>query len=163
MPKAPDAPRAGFTTRGGWWVLAQVPVLTGAALIPWWLGGGWPDADRAAAWMGGLLILGGVAISILSLVQLGDALTPYPYPRAGAGLRRHGIYRWMRHPIYSGLMLASLGWALAWTSVAGMIYFFVVAGFFDRKAAREERWLSEHYAEYAAYRRQTRKFIPGLY
>jgi len=80
-----------------------------------------------------------------------------------AVLHRQGAYRWMRHPIYAGVMLASLGWALWWLSLAGVLYLIVPAVFFDRKAAHEENWLREKYKEYAGYEQQVKKFIPGLY
>jgi protein-S-isoprenylcysteine O-methyltransferase Ste14 len=163
MPEVPDAPRPGFAARGGLWVLAQIPVLAGAALVPWWLRGGRLDSADSLVGLGGLLVLAGITMSVLGLVQLGDALTPYPHPRDGAHLRRDGVYRHVRHPIYAGLMFASLGWALAWSSAVGMVYIVAVVVFFDRKAAREERWLEERYADYAAYRQHTRKFLPGIY
>ncbi len=39
----------------------------------------------------------------------------------------------------------------------------VVLLFFDAKARREEAWLVEKYSAYAAYRREVRKLLPGLY
>ena len=106
--------------------------------------------------MGGIIVLAGA-------LQLGEALTPLPHPRDGARLREEGIYRYMRHPIYSGLIVGSFGWALAWQSLWGLAYVLLVFLFFDRKAAREEVWLRTHYPAYSDYARRARRFFPGMY
>jgi protein-S-isoprenylcysteine O-methyltransferase Ste14 len=152
-----------FSARGGWWVLAQVPVLLGAFFLPLWTGVGVLAWDSAGQWVGFALTAAGGVVSLLGLVTLGDALSPYPRPRDGSALKQHGIYRLMRHPIYSGLMLGSIGWALWWGSVAGVAYGVIVIAFFDRKAAREESWLRDYHPGYAAYAQRVKKFLPGIY
>lgn len=152
-----------FQARGGWWVVAQVPVLLGAFLLPLCTGAGTLGFANPMHWAGFALTAAGGVASLLGLVTLGDALSPFPRPRDGSTLKQHGIYKLVRHPIYSGLMLGSIGWALWWGSVAGVVYGAIVIVFFDRKAAREERWLREQHAGYAAYARRVKKFLPGIY
>jgi protein-S-isoprenylcysteine O-methyltransferase Ste14 len=152
-----------FSSRGGWWVVGQMPILLGAFLVPLWTGVGMLAWDSAGQWAGFTLTAAGGVVSLLGLITLGDALSPYPRPRDGSTLKQHGIYNFVRHPIYSGLMLGSVGWALWWGSPAGVAYGVIVIAFFDRKAAREENWLREHYAGYAAYARRVKKFLPGIY
>jgi len=152
----------GFRGRGGWWVVAQALVLL-AALVLAPATRAAAGFDRAAQFLGVLLVLGGGALAAAGLRALGSALTPYPRPRDGAGLVTRGAYRYMRHPIYSGIVLAAFGWALAWLSVPGFVFGVAVALFFDRKAAREEAWLRECFPEYAAYARRVRRFVPGVY
>ena len=105
----------------------------------------------------------GVLLTVWGLSSLGDALTPFPRPLVDASLHRQGAYRLMRHPIYSGVILASFGWALWWLSVIGLVYVVAMAIFFDRKAAYEEIWLRQKYKRYTDYARRVKKFIPGLY
>lgn len=100
---------------------------------------------------------------VWGLKSLGAALTPFPGPLSDATLRREGPYCSMRHPIYAGVMLASLGWALWWLSGIGVVYALALAFFFDRKAAFEERKLREKYPDYPDYARTVKKFIPGVY
>jgi protein-S-isoprenylcysteine O-methyltransferase Ste14 len=152
-----------FGSRGGWWVVAQVPVLLGAFFLPLWTGVGMLAWDSAGQWAGFALTAAGGVVSLVGLVTLGDALSPYPRPRDCSSLKQHGIYKLVRHPIYCGLMLGSIGWALWWGSVAGVAYGVVVFAFFDRKSVREEIWLREHHAGYAAYARRVKKFLPGIY
>ena len=66
-------------------------------------------------------------------------------------------------PVYAGGILMSLGNTLWHGRPLGLLGTAALLGFFDAKARREERWLAERFPEYSAYRRQTRKLIPGLY
>ncbi len=160
---AGDGRTGSFTARGGWWVLAQIPVMLVAALLPVATGaGGWAPA-AGLPMLGAALTAFGVGLSIAGLVRLGEALTPFPAPRAGARLRTDGLYARVRHPIYAGLIVATLGWSLWWSSAGGVVYAGLVFLFFDRKAAREEARLLAAYPEYAAYRRAVAKFVPWLY
>jgi protein-S-isoprenylcysteine O-methyltransferase Ste14 len=69
----------------------------------------------------------------------------------------------VRHPLYSAVILLSLGWALMWGSAIALIGCLVEAFFFDSKARREERWLAEKFPEYAGYCRRVRRLIPWVY
>ena len=145
------------------WVLAQVPMLLLACVIPIMFGAADIVPRNLLQIAGVVITLSGVLLAIWGLVSLGDALTPFPTPLAHATMHRHGAYKKMRHPIYSGVMLASLGWALWWLSAAGALNALALAIFFDRKAAHEEIWLHQKYRDYADYARAVKKFVPGLY
>lgn len=121
------------------------------------------DVASAIQLAGAALTALGIALALAGLVALGRALTPFPQPPAGARLRQSGVYAWVRHPIYGGLILASFGWSLAWLSPPGLLASVLVLLFFDRKSAFEERLLRARFAEYAAYALRVRKLVPGLY
>ena len=152
-----------FVSRGGIWVLAQVPLMLLVFIVPIRFGAGQIIPLQPLAWLGILVTLSGALVIVWGFVSLGDALTPFPKPIDGATLNQRGPYRWMRHPIYSGVMLASFGWALWWLSAAGALCAFMLALFFDRKAVHEEIWLRQKYPDYPDYARRVRKFIPGVY
>ena len=152
-----------FTARGGWWVVAQVPVMAAALLVPLaWGAHAFEDASPVA-WAGALLAALGLLVTLLGFAALGRALTPFPRPRDDATLRQDGIYAWMRHPIYGGIVLAGLGWALAWQSWPGVAAAAMLFAFFDRKSAYEERLLRQRFPDYAEYARRVRKLLPGIY
>ena len=156
--------RVSFAARGGWWVAAQVPILLLAFLVPLWTSGVEAAQFRhPVQYLGALLVVLGLGVIAAGLIALGQALTPFPRPRRDAPLVTRGVYGLVRHPIYSGLIAAALGWAVVWLSLVGGLYALLVAGFFDRKAVREEAWLRERYPDYPAYARRVRRFIPGAY
>jgi protein-S-isoprenylcysteine O-methyltransferase Ste14 len=155
--------RGDFGARGGWWVVAQVPIMFAAVLVPLQSGSPTLDAGGFLGSIGIVLAVIGLALTAAGLASLGRALTPFPRPLDGARLRQSGIDGWMRHPVYGGLIVASLGWALAWHSVPGLLVAGAVAVFFDRKSDFEERMLREQFPEYEGYAQRVRKFIPGVY
>ena len=112
---------------------------------------------------GAALAAAGAALSIAGLASLGSALTPFPRPLDDASLRQSGVYGWVRHPVYSGLVLACFGWALMWLSAAGAVASVVAFFFFDRKSAYEERLLRARFPEYADYAKRVKKLLPGIY
>jgi protein-S-isoprenylcysteine O-methyltransferase Ste14 len=104
----------------------------------------------------------GAVLGVLGVRRLGSSFTPVPLPRKHAGLRRDGIYKRVRHPIYGGLIVFMLGWSLCHSPVA-LAPTALLAAVFELKSRREELWLTERYPEYADYRAATpRRFIPWV-
>jgi protein-S-isoprenylcysteine O-methyltransferase Ste14 len=108
-------------------------------------------------------LLGGSILALAGVLRLGSNLTPLPYPKSDATLVETGPYALVRHPIYSGLILAAFGWALFVHGWLTLSYAIVLLIFFDVKSRIEERWLSEKFTGYAKYRKRIRKLIPWVY
>lgn len=146
-------------SRGQGWVWGQF-VLAGVVVVVSALGPGWPWPW--AGWLGAALVALGAAAGVWSLRSLGNALTPYPKPRSAGELVEHGPYRWVRHPIYSSMLLALLGVCL-WGSWWGLVPLLVLVLWWLGKAQVEEEFLRRHYPGYADYCRRVRgRLIPGL-
>lgn len=151
-----------FTSRGGWWVTAQGVVLVAAAVALLTDAGSlaWPSW---VVWLGAILAVAGAVESLLGSRHLGANLTPYPQPLSSGRLVASGAYRWVRHPIYGGIVLLLVGAALLRSSLVALIVGIVGAAFFWMKARFEEERLVERYAGYAAYRAHVRKrLIPWV-
>jgi protein-S-isoprenylcysteine O-methyltransferase Ste14 len=155
--------RFGGNTRGEAYVAAQFALMGLVAAAPWLHSASWPGPALAYAAFGWILGAAGVALAIAGLASLGRSLTPLPRPKEGAKLVVHGAYRWVRHPIYAGLGLAGLGWAIAWRNPLALVLAVVLLAFLDVKSRREERWLLEAYPGYADYRRRVKKLVPFVY
>lgn len=142
-------------------VIAQmITMITAVVAGPVWPG---RHGSIPGGIIGGVLLVLSAAIALIGWLTLGRNLSPNPKPRPDATLVCHGIYALMRHPLYTSLMLGSLGWALLWQSlpalVAGVLHILVL----DAKARVEEHWLLEQFPAYADYARRVRRFVPWIY
>lgn len=150
----------GFFERGGSWVIAQSVLMVAVlAAGPIWPGESNPRTTVVATV---LLLLGGTVGTWGALVLRGNR-TIFPRPNAGSSLVQTGVYRWIRHPLYFSVITLAAAWATFWASwaTAGIALGLGVLLLF--KAAREERWLLEHFPGYAAYRQRTWRLVPGLF
>jgi protein-S-isoprenylcysteine O-methyltransferase Ste14 len=86
-----------------------------------------------------------------------------PVPRAGGRLVQHGPYRWIRHPMYTTLLLAGVAAVRLSADAAAVAWWVGLAVVLVAKAAVEEKALMRRYPAYQAYRSRTRRFIPGLF
>lgn len=105
----------------------------------------------------------GLAIGVWSIVAMRvSQLSVLPDVGSDAGLVTTGPYRWIRHPMYSGLMLFTLGFVFMpgqwWKPIAWCVL--VVTLWL--KAAFEEQLLGERFATYADYRGRTKRFLPFI-
>jgi len=152
--------------RGEWLVATQVVLMVLVGVGPRTIGGwpAWPfPLPQVADALGVVLLLAGGVLFVGSLVRLGPSLTALPYPKPEGTLVEQGPYAFVRHPIYAGGILLSIGWALivhGWLTLAYAAALFL---FLDWKARREERWLAERYPGYRDYQRRVRKFVPFVY
>lgn len=91
------------------------------------------------------MMAAGVVLGVVASRRLGSALTPTPVPISEAGLRTDGVYAYLRHPIYSAILLAALGFTIAlgsWWTLAGVV---VLTLFFMVKYRWEDRLLAQEY------------------
>lgn len=147
-----------FLKRGGRWVVAQSALLVAVVLIaplfPWeWQHPGTIPVGIALFALGGWVGLAGVR-------ALGRNRTACPQPLADSVLVQSGIYARVRHPLYSSLMFASVGWAVGWASWAGLVAAGALTLLLHAKATREEHWLHERYPAYRDYARRVNRFLP---
>ena len=105
----------------------------------------------------------GALIVALSFGRLGENLTAFPKPIEGGQLVQGGLYGRVRHPIYLGVLLGALGWALFRRSPLGLALWLVLALWLNAKSRREETWLAATYPDYRDYQRRTKRFVPWLY
>jgi len=110
--------------------------------------------------LSGLLIAGGLILVALAGFGLGRSLTALPIPKNDGQLVTTGLYRWVRHPIYTGVVLAALGLMVAGASVAHLVGFLALYVVLMTKAQLEEKLLAERYQEYEAYAQRTGRFFP---
>lgn len=105
----------------------------------------------------------GVAWAIWARVALGRNWSAVVQVKEDHELIQRGPYAITRHPIYTGLLLAILGTALALGEWRGLLAFAVVAVSFWFKLRLEERWMREQFGTaYIAYMGRVKALIPGV-
>ena len=122
-----------------------------------------PDRQFHGDPAGGALVALGATLGGWALRVMGRHLRIMPEPAPDAPLLRRGPYRLIRHPMYSAVLLAALGWLLcdfSWTRLACWAALILV---FACKAVREERLLGQKFSDSAASRATTRRFIPWVW
>ena len=150
-----------FFARGGWWVVGQSALMLAVAALSVVFRRSWHCSTGAG--IGVALCVMGAAFGIAGACVLGRSRTMFPKPRENATLVRHGIYAHVRHPLYTSVMLLSLGWGLIWESWPACVAALLLAVFLDAKARWEEIWLREKFPDYSAYQEQAGRFFPWLY
>jgi protein-S-isoprenylcysteine O-methyltransferase Ste14 len=151
----------GFVQRGGWWVVGQFLLLLDIAGLDLT---GHVAMKPQPAFIGGLILIATATLcSLAGLLALGRNLTPFPKPSAKTELVQHGIYRLIRHPLYTSVFCAAAGSSLIFQSWQALVASIALGIFFDAKARREEGWLRQQFPDYAGYERRVRRFIPWVY
>lgn len=124
-----------------------------------WLGGMWPQS----VWSG---VLGSVGL-VLGLWAIGAMRirNVHVFPDVGprAQLTTRGPYRWIRHPMYTAVLLVASFWLvnnLSW--INGLIFLILLVDLLI-KLKYEERRLCTYFDAYAAYMQSTKRLLPFLY
>jgi protein-S-isoprenylcysteine O-methyltransferase Ste14 len=105
----------------------------------------------------------GIALAIWARVYIGQNWSSAVTIKVGHELIRTGPYAWVRHPIYSGLLLAMIGTALARREPRGFLAIVVLWLGFWIKSRMEEQFMHKTFGpEYEAYTRSTGTLIPRL-
>lgn len=153
--------------RGEYLVLLQGGLMVGFVLLPTVRPialAGLPKLGLYGLWaIAGLLALFAIVLIGKGLLDLGNNLTPLPYPKSDGELVQSGMYGIVRHPLYSGLILLALAWTIAQLSLSHLVWAIVGILFFNVKASREEAWLTEKYPGYSSYQQHVKKLIPWVY
>jgi len=148
--------RAVWLAIAGGIFIATVAQSTGVARLP-----GPPPLLRLAAWV---LLAGGLVLRWTAILTLGRFFTVDVAVHRDHTVVQTGLYRKIRHPSYTGLLIAFLGIGVFfgnWLSLFGLLIPVVLAVL--NRVAKEERALLEALGpEYASYCARTGRFLPGL-
>lgn len=124
----------------------------------------WTIGGEGVRWLGVVLFIAGGALRIWPVFVLGNRFSGLVAIQPGHTLVTDGIYRRLRNPSYLGLLVGSLGWALAFRSVVGVLLtVLTLLPLIARIRAEEALLRAQFGSEYEAYCARTWRLIPGLY
>ena len=124
----------------------------------------WTFDGDAVRWLGVVLFAAGGALRIWPVFVLGRRFSGLVAIQPGHTLVTRGIYGVIRHPSYLGLLVNSLGWALAFRSGVGVLLTALLIPPLVARIRAEERLLHTQFGdEYDAYRSRTSRLLPGIY
>ena len=146
----PASPRKGLWLVAGQVVLAAALVLT--------------TRPSSVGWTAGVMMALGVAIGAWAIITMGPGrVSVRPELHDRTELVTSPPYDRVRHPMYTGLLLMTLGCAIAPAMWWRIGLWLLLSVLLDHKARYEEQMLRAEFPEYAEYMRRSRRFLPLLY
>lgn len=101
-------------------------------------------------------------ILISAAVALGSALTASPIPKNDAELVTKGIYKWIRHPMYTALILLGIALFLGKANFFSLAVLFALALLLLLKSQYEDALLAQRHGDAGTYQKTTSRFLPKL-
>ncbi len=143
--------------KGSIFVAAQFILIALLVLIPV------DQSSELANLLAGVFLLApGLIILLVSIRTLGRSLQANPVPAKRSELVTTGIYSSIRHPIYTGLLLATLATVVQSLSGLKFAIWLALLVLLVLKSRFEEQLLERRYEAYAEYKKQTGRFLPRI-
>ena len=142
-------------------LLAAFYVLYNGDLLQGWLGTRFLPHTELVQWLGVVIAAAGMAIACWARLHLGSNWSGVVTLKEGHELIRTGPYRTIRHPIYTGILLAFFGNVIQLGQVRGLIGLAVIWLSFYIKARREESFLVQEFGpKFDEHVQHTGMFLP---
>ena len=119
--------------------------------------------SAALGWTAAVLVVIGIAFAIWARVALGRNWSPRPSMKEHHELVTNGPYKYVRHPIYTGMLLAALGSALTGSEYAIGVFAVTSALFLSRVPREEKIMLHLFPSAYPPYQAETKRLIPFVW
>jgi protein-S-isoprenylcysteine O-methyltransferase Ste14 len=153
--------------RANRWVLVAFALIgLLAAYLPAYTDrkGFWTLDGDTVRWVGVMLFAAGGVLRLWPVFVLGHRFSGLVAIQPGHTLVTTGLYGVIRHPNYLGLLVSSLGWALAFRAGVGVLLTGLLIPPLLARIRAEERLLRTQFGDaYEAYCTRTSRLIPGLY
>ena len=150
-------------SRGEWYLFCQILLIVLHLTPPY------PKIDKIGFSINTFFVIIGLVISfqgliiiIKAFIDLGDNLTPLPYPMNGSSLIKNNSYGNVRHPLYKGLLFISLGICIFTLSLIHLILLILLVFVLKIKALKEEEMLKIKFPEYKIYMKEVPAIVKNI-
>jgi protein-S-isoprenylcysteine O-methyltransferase Ste14 len=124
----------------------------------------WVIDGDAARYLGLALYWIGSVIRLTAVFILGRRFSGLVAIQPDHKLETNGLYKHIRHPSYTGLLIATIGWMLVFRSTVGLILTLIMFLFLLNRMDDEEKFLEAEFGdEYRSYRKRTWRLLPFVY
>lgn len=119
------------------------------------------ETKRVVAIIGAILVLIGVIINVVGRFNLGENWANHIKIYSNHKLVSKGVYKIVRHPLYSSIILMFIGASLAYFNIYCLLLEIIIfIPFMYYRAKQEEKLLTERFPEYLDYKKKTGMFFP---
>jgi len=147
-----------------WGVMLAWLILFSDRMRPGVLSARFLPTDPTIAYVGLAITIIGLGFAVWARFAIGRNWGGLITVQQDHKLMRTGPYGIVRHPIYSGFMLATLGTAIIVGEIGGLVSVALIVISWGYKARLEESFMIEQFgAEYEDYRRDVKRLIPGVW
>ena len=150
-------------SKGEWYLFLQILIILLHSIPPY------PKIENIAFPINTLSItvglgiwIQGLIITIKAFLDLGENLTPLPYPMDKSTLIKNNSYQNVRHPLYKGLLFISLGICILSLSLVHFFLLISLAYILKTKALREEEKLKVKFPDYKKYIKEVPAIIKNI-
>ena len=152
-----------MNSKGEWYLFSQILLILLHLIPPYPKIENIPLSINIFFIVVGLTIsIQGIIITIKAFIDLGDNLSPLPYPIEDSNLIKHKSYKNTRHPLYKGLLLISFGISIFTFSLIHLLLLLLLANTLKIKALKEEEKLKYKFPEYKKYIEDTPAIIKQI-
>jgi protein-S-isoprenylcysteine O-methyltransferase Ste14 len=119
------------------------------------------SATEAVQWMTGILCIAGLAFCVWARATLGRNWSGTITLKEGHELIERGPYRFVRHPIYTGMLTMLLATAIRFGHIAGIAAVILALASFWIKLSEEEKLMLQQFPDqYRSYQQRVKRIIP---
>jgi protein-S-isoprenylcysteine O-methyltransferase Ste14 len=128
------------------------------------LGAGlWPPSPTIQ-WLAFVVVVAGLLVAIRARVVLASNWSAHVVVKEGHELLTHGPYAWVRHPIYTGILMMLAGTAVAMGTGAALLGLaFAILGMVIKLRQEEAIMRTQFTGAYADYERRVKRLIPFVW
>ena len=125
-----------------------LPITIGALHLPIWV-----------LYLGLIIAIAGAILGAVALLQINTKLSPFPTPVTNSTLITNGAFAIARHPIYTAILLVTLGYGIFQQSIYKIIILLLLLVLFYFKSKYEEQLLTNTFSEYKNYKKRVGRFL----